>query len=87
MRGDQRLTATDEDRVTEDLPEGERESAFAWEWRVMVVSAVWAMPGVLLGALARVCVPDGGPASWWLVGGAAVEAVLGGLLEADHLLG
>jgi hypothetical protein len=80
------VTDVGESRVDGDATEQTLESAFAWEWRVMAVSSVWAMPGVLFGALARVCVPDGGPALWWLAGGGALGAILGGLLEADHLL-
>jgi hypothetical protein len=59
------------------------ESAFAWEWRVMAVAAVWTVPGVLGGALVRLFVPEGGPDAWWLVGGGILGAVAGGLLEAD----
>ena len=51
----------------------------------MAVSAFWTAPGVLFGALARLCVPDGGPVSWWLAGGAVLGAICGGLLEAEHL--
>jgi|GEM_PF-3746161 len=65
----------------------EGESAFSWEWRVMAVSAVWAVPGTLAGALVRLCVSDGGAACWWMAGGAVLGAIFGGLLEADHLLG
>jgi len=81
------VTATDQDRAAEDGTDDECESPFAWEWRVIAVSAFLAMPGVIFGALVRLCLPDGGPASWWLAGGAAVGAIFGGLLEADHLLG
>jgi hypothetical protein len=79
------VTTDGKDRVAEDR--ADEESPFTWEWRVMAVSAFWALPGVLFGALARLCVPDGGPASWWLAGGAVLGATLGGLLEADHFLG
>jgi hypothetical protein len=61
------------------------ESPFAWEWRAMAVSAFWAVPGLLLGVLTRVCVPDGGPVAWWMAAGSVLGATLGGLLEADHL--
>jgi hypothetical protein len=43
------------------------------------------MPGALAGALVRLCVADGGPASWWMVGGALLAATVGGLMESDHL--
>lgn len=79
------MTPTDEDRV-EESTDAEHESPFAWEWRVMAVSAVWAIPGTLFGALVRLFVPDGGPGVWWLAGGAIFGAIVGGLLEADHLI-
>jgi hypothetical protein len=79
-------TETEEERLTDDRSHGECESPFAWEWRVMAVSAFWLLPGILAGALSRLCVPDGGPPFWWLIGGGIVTATLGGLLEADHLI-
>jgi hypothetical protein len=77
--------ARQEERASEDGADEDHESAFAWEWRVMVVSAFWALPGVIAGALARLCVADGGPVSWWMVGGALLAATVGGLMESDHL--
>ncbi len=65
----------------------EIESPFAWELRVMLISAVWMLPGFILGLLVRLCVPDGGPAEFWLVGGGVFGAIAGGLLEADHWFG
>jgi hypothetical protein len=84
MREEQSVPATEPE---EDRASGEGESTFAWEWRVMAVSAFWTMPGVLFGALVRLCIPDVGSASWWMAGGAILGAILGGMLEADHLLG
>ena len=75
MNGDPDWSITDE----------ENESAFAWEWRVMAVSAFWIFPGVMFGALVRLFVPDGGPISLWVAGGAVLGVVVGGLLEAGHL--
>ncbi len=83
--------ATEEDHALEERAEDRadegREPPFAWEWRVMAVSAVWAMPGALAGGLARLCVPEGGAVSWWMIGGAILAAIGGGLLESDHLIG
>ncbi len=62
-------------------------SQFAWEARVMLVSAVWTLPGALFGILVRLCVPDGGPAEFWLAGGSVLGAIAGGILEADHWTG
>ena len=62
-------------------------SQFAWEMRVMLVSAVWTLPGALFGILVRLCVPDGGPAVFWLAGGSVLGAIAGGILEADHWTG
>lgn len=59
-------------------------SAFSWERRVMIIAAVWSMPGVLAGAFARLFVSDGGPAWWWMVGGGLLCAIAGGLMESDH---
>lgn len=80
------MNAAPEKARLEDLPK-QSESTFDWEWRVFVVSAWYALPGTLCGALVRLCVPDGGPVGWWLAGGATVAATFGGLLEADHILG
>jgi hypothetical protein len=84
MKQDQSMTDTEEDRATEDWTDAEYESPFAWELRVMAVSAVWVVPGALFGVLARLCVPDSGQASWWLIGGGVLGAIAGGLLEADY---
>jgi hypothetical protein len=62
----------------------EGESAFGWEGRVMAVAAFWTFPGLVFGALVRLCVPGGGPAWWWVVCGGILGATVGGLLEADH---
>jgi hypothetical protein len=53
----------------------------------MVVSAVWALHGMLFGALLRLCIPEGGSVVWWMTGTAILAAIFGGLLEADHLIG
>jgi hypothetical protein len=65
-------------------PNEEFESAFAWEWRAMAVSVVWSVPGAPGGVLARLFITGGGPAEWWLLGGAVLGAIAGGVLEADH---
>jgi hypothetical protein len=65
----------------------EIESPFAWELRVMLISAVWMLPGFIFGLLVRLCVPEGGPAEFWLVGGGVFGAIAGGFLEAEHWLG
>lgn len=78
------MVTTERNQCAESLPEEKREGAFAWEWRVMAVSAFWALPGVLFGVLARLLIPDGGPVSWWVAGGALFTAALGGMLEAGH---
>jgi hypothetical protein len=57
---------------------------FAWEFRVMLVSAFWMLPGTLFGILLRLCVPEGGPVEWWLLGGSMLGAFIGGTVEADH---
>jgi hypothetical protein len=78
----------DEETETDVMPTFEEgESPFAWEWRVMLVSAVWTLPGALFGILVRLCVPDGGPAEFWLAGGSVLGAIAGGILEADHWTG
>ena len=82
MSEDPRVIGTEEDRAAAD---GAYESPFGWEWRAVAVSAFWAVPDLLLGVLARVCVPDGGPVTWWMAGGSVLGATFGGLLEADHL--
>ena len=79
------MVSMENDQRAEPLPE-EYEGVFDWEWRVMAVSAFWTLPGVLFGALTRLCVRDGGPVSWWAAGGALLAAIFGGLLEADHLI-
>ena len=55
------MIGTEEERPIDDWADGEPESPFAWEWRVMAVSAFWLLPGVLAGALARLCVPTAIP--------------------------
>ena len=77
---------SDETETHESHSWGESESPFAWELRVMLVSAVWTLPGVLFGVLVRAFVPDGGPIVFWLAGGAVLGAIAGGILEADHWL-
>ena len=80
------MIATDE-RETDEMLAGEDvvgESQFAWEFRVMMVSAFWMLPGTLFGVLVRLCVPEGGPAEWWLIGGGLLGAFFGGTVEADH---
>lgn len=81
------MMIAEEDRALEHRADEEGEFAFAWEWRALAVSAFWTMPGVLAGALIRLCVPDGGPVSWWMAGCGIIAATLGALLESDHLLG
>jgi hypothetical protein len=75
----------DETETAQDFEGGE--SPFAWEVRVMLVSAFWMLPGVLFGILLRLCVPDGGPVVFWLAGGGVLGAIAGGMLEADHWTG
>ena len=77
--------ATEDDLTTEECPQ-EYESSFAWEWRVMLVSAFWTLPGAVFGAILRLCIPDSGPVSWWITGWAILAAIFGGLLEADHIV-
>jgi hypothetical protein len=79
--------ATDEAEIAERQTGAESGSQFAWELRVMVVSAFWTLPGILSGILVRLCVPEGGPVEWWLVGGGVLGAIAGGILEADHWTG
>jgi hypothetical protein len=80
------VIASDEAESCETQSTHECESQFAWEMRVMLVSAVWTLPGVLFGVLVRAFVPDGGPIVFWLAGGAVLGAIAGGILEADHWL-
>lgn len=78
------VIAIDEvDACAEDTLE-EGESTFAWELRAMAVSVAWAPPGVLLGALVRLCLPESGPAAAWLICGGLLGAIAGGLLEAEQ---
>ncbi|HEV3436736.1 MAG TPA: hypothetical protein VG122_05215 [Gemmata sp.] len=81
------LIDSDESETSEANSLEEIESPFAWELRVMLISAVWMLPGFIFGLLVRLCVPDGGPAEFWLVGGGVLGAIMGGFLEADHWLG
>jgi hypothetical protein len=74
----------DQDGMTDEVFAETRESSFAWELRVMVVSAVWAVPGLLAGPFARLFIPDGGPAELWLIGGGLLGVAAGGFLESDH---
>ncbi|MDB5314151.1 MAG: hypothetical protein JWO38_8353 [Gemmataceae bacterium] len=79
------MTTLDDDPTeTGEAIAGLEPSQFGWEVRVMAVSAVWVVPGVVAGALTRLCIPEGGPSAWWLLGGGAVASIAGGLLEADH---
>jgi hypothetical protein len=84
MNWDEPVAAPEENAGAPTDSNEEFESAFAWEWRAMAVSAVWMVPGSLLGALVRLCVPEGGPAEWWLIGGGILGAIAGGMLEADY---
>jgi hypothetical protein len=61
----------------------ESESAFAWELRAMAVALFWTLPGMMLGVLIRLVIPDGGPTAWWIAVGGVLGAIVGGLLEAD----
>ena len=62
MRDEQDTTETDENERAPDLANEEFESAFAWECRVMAVSAIWVLPGVLFGAFTRpVCASKADP--------------------------
>jgi hypothetical protein len=81
------MIATEEDRVTGARADGGDEPPFARAWRVLAVSAVFAAPGLILGGLVGVVSGLGGPAEWWLAGGAILGATFGGLLEAGHVLG
>jgi hypothetical protein len=56
------------------------------KWWAAVAAAVLVVPGVLLGVVARLFVPDGGQVWCWAAAGAALGAVVGALLEADHRL-
>lgn len=78
---------TENERNEENGTNGDCESAFAREWRAAAVSAFCALPGALAGALARLCIPDGGPVAWWMIGGGLLAALFGVLLESDHLPG
>jgi hypothetical protein len=80
----QTLIDSDEAETSEAYPWASQESPFAWELRVMLVSAVWMFPGLLCGLLVRLFVLDGGPVEYWLVGGGVLGVFAGGLLEADH---
>jgi hypothetical protein len=77
--------ATDEFDTEIDQTFEEVESPFAWEFRVLLVSVFWMLPGFLLGILIRLCIIDGGPVEWWLFGGGMLGAIAGGILEADHI--
>jgi len=78
--------ATEDDLTSEERPQEECESSFAWEGRVMLVSTFWVLPGAVFGAILRLCIPDSGPVSWWITGWAILAAIFGGLLEADHIV-
>lgn len=84
------MTVLDEelesDVVGEEFLPPQSPSAFDWEFRVMLIAAVWTLPGGLFGLMARLALPEGGPADLWLLGGAILGAVAGGLLEAEHWL-
>jgi hypothetical protein len=54
-------------------------------WHVAAAATALSVTGGLLGGVARLFVPDGGPVWCWAAGGAALGAVTGGLLEADRL--
>lgn len=75
------MLATDEVDACIGEPPEPGESPFAWEFRAMAVSAALTPPGVLLGALVRLFVNDGGPSSAWLICGGILGAIAGGLLE------
>jgi hypothetical protein len=79
--------ATEEDWVAEESSHEESESAFAWECRVLAVAFFCAQPGLLFGGLLRLVIPDGGPVTWWMGGGAALGAIFGALVEADYFTG
>jgi hypothetical protein len=87
VREDENVIVTEEDRVIGDRADRGDEPPFAWEWRVLAVSAVFAAPGLILGGLIGLVSGLGGPGEWWLAGGAVLGATFGGLLEAGHVLG
>ena len=66
-------------------PVEDAEGPLSWELRVMLVCAVWLMPGALCALLVRMFIPDSGQVELWLTGGAMLAATVGGLIEADHL--
>lgn len=74
----------DETETREADSWNENSPLLEWELRVMMVSALWVLPGLLFGLLVRLCVSEGGPAEVWLVGGGILGAIAGGFLEADH---
>ena len=65
-------------------PEEKIETGLPWEFRVIAVACFWGLPGLLFGGLLRLLISDGGPESWWLVGGGILAAIAGGSLEAEH---
>jgi hypothetical protein len=87
MMGTRSVIATDEYETEVDQSFEQGESQFAWELRVLLVSAFWLLPGFLFGILVRLCVPEGGPVGLWLAGGGLLGAIAGGILEAGHFTG
>ena len=81
------VIASEEDETDYAPAFEEGESLFAWEVRVMLVSAFWMLPGVLFGILVRLCIPEGGPVLYWLAAGGILGAIAGGMLEADQWTG
>jgi hypothetical protein len=60
------------------------EALLGWEGRVFAVAVIWCLPGILLGCLVGMLLtPDF--LIGYLLSGAALGALAGGLLEAGHL--
>lgn len=76
------MTALDEQPECDLAQPAEAETG-SWELRLMLATAVWMLPGCLFGLLARLAIPEGGPATVWLFGGSVVGGLLGGLLETS----
>ncbi|QVL31892.1 hypothetical protein KIH39_24145 [Telmatocola sphagniphila] len=68
------------------LEREEQDSLLVWERRVFAVALAWTLPGFIVGAFVGLMLPGEEVRYLCLALSMAVSALVGGLLEADHLI-